>query len=269
MSQISPFLIGHIRYPPSFLFIQARMYQTYHMKDPQVFYNKEDLWMIPRIPAGTSEQEMKPYYTIMKLPHEEKEEYILLIPFTPSKKDNMAAWMAARCDAPHYGKLIVYVFPKQRLVYGPRQIAARINQDAYISQQMSLWNQRGSQVITGNLLAIPIEQSIIYVQPIFLASEKGQLPELKRIIVAYGNTIAMEENLEMALSRIFGGSATIKEKYPQESFSPAIKEKGMATQALNHYRRAQEFLRQGNWGAFGDELKKLEQTLLEMEKGGR
>ncbi|HSR12313.1 MAG TPA: UPF0182 family protein, partial [Thermodesulfobacteriota bacterium] len=160
----------HIRYPQTLLSIQARMYSTYHMQDPQVFYNKEDLWSIPRktVQGQGSEQEKEPYYTIMRLPEGTKEEFVVLLPFTPARRDNMSAWMAGRCDAPHYGEVVVYVFPKQKLVYGPKQIEARINQEAEISKQLSLWNQRGSQVIRGNLLAIPIETSILYVQPLYL-----------------------------------------------------------------------------------------------------
>lgn len=209
---------------------------------------------------------MRPYYTIMKLPEGEKEEYILLLPFTPVKKDNMAAWLAARCDDPHYGKLIVYTFPKQRLVYGPRQISARINQDAFISQQLSLWNQRGSRAIMGNLLAIPIEQSIIYVQPIFLASERGQLPELKRIILAYGNSIVMEENLELAINRIFGPGATGAVKIVREEDLSRPPKRFTAKDALNHWREAQRHLKEGNWALFGEEVKKMENILKELER---
>jgi len=128
-----------------------------------------------------------------RLPGESKEEFVLLIPFTPSKKDNLSAWLAARSDPPHYGKLVVYDFPKRKLIYGPRQIEARIDQDSFISQQLTLWNQRGSQVIRGNLLVIPIERSLLYVEPLYIAAEKGQLPELKRVIVGFGDRIAMEE----------------------------------------------------------------------------
>ncbi|MDD5168173.1 MAG: UPF0182 family protein [Syntrophales bacterium] len=272
MEEMPEGLQRHVRYPPGMISLQARMYRTYHMKDAQVFYNKEDLWTIPQATTNTAEHEMRPYYTIMKLPNASKEEFILLLPFTPSNKDNMSAWMAARCDAPHYGKLIVYNFPKQSLVYGPRQIVARINQDPVISQQLSLWNQRGSQVIPGSLLAIPIEKSILYVQSIFLASEKGQLPELKRIIVAFGNTIVMEETLEAALQHIFGGEQlreSIKQvATKQQDQSPestgSIKQK--ISEAVTHYKKAQELLRQGNWAGFGEELKKLEGILNLLDK---
>jgi hypothetical protein len=240
------------------------------MQDTQVFYNKEDLWSIPRKSGAGGERDMEPYYTIMRLPEGKKEEFVLLLPFTPSKKDNMSAWMAGRCDAPHYGELVVYIFPKQKMVYGPRQIEARIDQEAEISKQLSLWNQRGSQVIRGNLLAIPIEKSILYVEPLYLAAEKGQLPELKRVIVAFGNSLAMEENLELALQRVFGGEL-IREKEPSRVTVAAVpqKEKSdrqIAGEALANYRRAQELLRQGNWGGYGEELKKMEEVLRELEK---
>ncbi|MBI4634002.1 MAG: UPF0182 family protein [Deltaproteobacteria bacterium] len=271
MEEMPSELRSHVRYPPGMLSLQARMYRTYHMQDPQVFYNKEDLWTIPQATTGEGEREMRPYYTIMKLPGEGKEEYILLLPFTPSKKDNMSAWMAARCDAPNYGRLIVYNFPKQRLVYGPRQIVARINQDPVISAQLSLWSQRGSQVIPGSLMAIPIEKSILYVQSLYLAAEKGQLPELKRVIVAYGNRIVMEENLETALQRVFGGelmrdrTAAFAGAEPEADVGIKSGRK-QAAEALSHYRKAQEFLRQGDWAGFGAELKKVEGILRSLEK---
>ena len=275
LADMPPELQRHVRYPPGMLSIQARMYRAYHMQDPQVFYNKEDLWEIPRKPFQGSEQEMEPYYTIMRIPGERKEEFILLLPFTPRNKDNMSAWMAARCDAPNYGKVLVYNFPKQKLVYGPRQIEARIDQDTEISKQISLWNQSGSQVIRGSLLAIPIEKSILYVESLYLAAAKGQLPELKRVIVAFGNAIAMEETLELALQRIFGGELMREKEIATvpaaaAATAPAVREqteRQMAVEALGHYRKAQEFMRQGNWSAYGDSLKKMEESLRKIEKG--
>jgi hypothetical protein len=200
-------LRAHIRYPEGLFRVQAAMYAVYHMRDTQVFYNKEDLWSIPLGHGDGPDRPMEPYYLIMRLPGEPKEEFVLLIPFNPSKKDNLSAWLAARSDPPHYGKLVVYNFPKRKLIYGPRQIEARIDQDSFISQQLTLWNQRGSQVIRGNLLVIPIERSLVYVEPLYIAAEKGQLPELKRVIVGFGDRIAMEETLEGAMARVFGGAA--------------------------------------------------------------
>jgi uncharacterized membrane protein (UPF0182 family) len=261
-------LRAHIRYPEDLFTIQSQMYATYHMRDPQVFYNKEDLLSIPRQTVSGTEREMAPYYTIMRLPGETKEEFVLLLPFTPNNRDNMRAWLAARSDPPHYGKLIALDFPKAKLVYGPKQIDARIEQDAFISQQLSLWGQRG-QVIRGSLLAIPIEKSLLYVQPLFLAAEKGSLPELKRVIVAFGNQIAMEETLDQSLQRVFGGktsaepSATPMPASVKETFA----ESSLAHRALEHFSRSQEFLRQGNWAGYGEEQKRLETLLREMQQG--
>jgi hypothetical protein len=270
MGEMPVELQRHVRYPPEMLSIQARMYRAYHMQDPQVFYNKEDLWAVPsRHDQGQGgEQEMEPYYTIMKLPEEKREEFILLLPFTPSKRDNMSAWMAARCDAPNYGKVIVYTFPKDKLVYGPSQIEARIDQDTGISKELSLWSQRGSQVIRGSLLAIPIEKSILYVESLYLAAEKGQLPELKRVIVAYGSSIAMEENLDLALQRIFGGELVQEKEIQKTSVKTPEREstdKQLAIDALSHYRKAQEYLRGGNWAAYGEELHKMDDILRTIE----
>ena len=266
----------HIRYPQGFFAIQARMFATYHMRDPQVFYNKEDLWSIPKKTEDGQEREMESYYTIMRLLGEKTEEFILLTPFNPSKKDNMIAWLAARSDGPHYGKLIAYIFPKQKLIYGPRQIDARIDQDAFISQQLSLWSQRGSQVIRGSLLAIPIEQSLLYVQPLYLAAEKGSLPELKRVIVAFGNQIAMEENLESSLAQIFGGPGKQRvvaraEAPPAAGSAPGPPEnvRGLVDQAWQQYTRAQDMLRQGNFAGYGDEVKRLEGTLKALRERAR
>ncbi len=273
-------LRAHIRYPTGLFGIQARMYATYHMQNPQVFYNKEDVWHIPRRAGETREVPMEPYYTIMRLPGEPREEFILLVPFTPARRDNMSAWLAARSDPPQYGTLLVYTFPKQKLVYGPRQIEARINQDAYISQQLSLWNQQGSQVIRGSLLAIPVEKSLLYVQPLYLAaSERGSLPELKRVIAAFGSQIAMEETLEGSLTRLFGGPgqalAAARPPAPgapitdQASPVPAgLRE--LTARAAEQFARAQEMLRQGNWAVYGEQMRGLEQTLKTLrEQAGR
>ncbi|PIP73650.1 MAG: membrane protein [Nitrospinae bacterium CG22_combo_CG10-13_8_21_14_all_47_10] len=203
LSQMPEDLRSHIRYPSDLFRIQTHIYATYHMKRPQVFYNKEDQWEIPEIDGNI----MKPYYTIMKLPGEDKEEYILMLPYTPRGKSNLSAWMVARSDGEQYGKLDVYTFPKQKLIFGPSQIVARINQDAEISRQISLWDQRGSSVIQGTLLVIPIEESLVYVRPLYLKADAGKIPELKRVIVGYEDTIAMERTLDSALEKIFTGFA--------------------------------------------------------------
>jgi uncharacterized membrane protein (UPF0182 family) len=240
------------------------------MRDPQVFYNKEDLWTIPvRKGDGRGEVEMEPYYTIMRLPGETaKEEFVLLLPFTPVRRDNMIAWLAARSDPPHYGKLILYDFPKGKLVFGPRQIEARIDQDAEISQQITLWSQAGSKVLRGSLLAIPIEQSLIYVQPLYLAAEQGRLPELKRVIAAFGTRIAMEDTLEASLGRIFGAPAAPPPAAaaggtPGRAPAPS----GLAARALDHFGRAREAFGRGNWTEFGAQLQQLEEALKRLQAG--
>jgi uncharacterized protein len=262
LEAMPPDLKAHIRYPEALFAIQARKYATYHMKNPQVFYNKEDVWNIPRR-TGERDVPMEPYYLIMKLPGEKTEEFILLIPFTPARKDNMSAWMAARSDSPHYGKLIVYNMPKQKLVYGPRQIETRLNQDAFISQQLSLWGQRGSQVIHGPLLAIPIETSLLYVQPLYLAAEQQSLPELKRVIVAYGNQIAMEETLDRALGRVFSTAPLppppLLAAPPSGRVASSIRE--LANKAVEQLEKAQELLRQGNFAGYQEQQKQLAETL--------
>ncbi len=270
LSQMPADLQRHIRYPEDLFSIQAKLYATYHMEDPQVFYNKEDLWAVPRRTVEGRDREMEPYYTIMRLPGEKKEEFILLTLFNPSRRDNMIAWMAARSDPPNYGRLIVYNFPKAKLVYGPRQIDARIDQDPVFSQQLSLWNQRGSVTLRGSLLAIPIDQSLIYVQPLYLAaSEQGALPELRRVFVAYGNQIAMEPTLEQSLQRIFGGRARLEDQAarragpaPAPGGDPGLR--GIAQRAWEAWSRAQEALRRSDWAAYGEEQRRLEQALKEL-----
>jgi uncharacterized protein len=262
-ADMPPDIRRHIRYPRALLNIQARMFSTFHMTDPPVFYNKEDLWEIP----SHRQKTMEPYYLITKIPRGTAEEFILLLPFTPSKRDNLAAWMAARCDGEHYGKVIVYTFPKDRLVFGPRQIDARIDQDAFISQQLTLWGQRGSDVIRGSLLIIPIEDSLIYVQPLFLvATDKGGLPELRRVIVAYGNDVVMEETLEAAIQRLFSG--TLPSLRTAEKGAPSVvrQPKELGARALEQLRKAREALRKEDWAGYGKLLKDLEETLREMQK---
>jgi uncharacterized membrane protein (UPF0182 family) len=264
--EMPPDLRRHIRYPEDIFRVQTAVYTTYHMQDPQTFYNKEDQWEIPVMGSSGTGEQMEPYYTIMKLPEEKKEEFILMLPFTPKKKDNLSAWMAARSDGEYYGKLVVYRFPKDRLVYGPKQIVARINQETEISQQVSLWNQRGSQVIQGTLLIIPIENSLVYVQPLYLRAETGKIPELKRVIVAYENRIAMDETLDGALAAIFGQSGLTEVKAPIAAGTVATPEANLPAQAREHFERAMKAQREGDWALYGEEIKKLGEVIGRMSK---
>ena len=258
-------LRAHVRYPAGFFAVQARMYATYHMQDPRVFYNKEDLWSMPRMAEGGRDREIDPYYTIMRIPGESREEFVLLMPFTPLRRDNMIAWLAARSDGAAYGRLVAFLFPKQRLVFGPRQISARIDQDAVISQQLTLWSQRGSTVIRGSLLAIPVEESLLYVQPLYLAAEKGSIPELKRVIVAHGNQIAMGETLDAALQAIFGGRPGAPAEPPGAPTGPARPSAegvmGQVGRAWEAWSRGQDALRRGDWSAYGEAQRRLEDAL--------
>ena len=264
---------SHLRYPQTMFSLQARIFSTYHMTDPQVFYNKEDLWKVPNVGQGGTESAMQPYYTIMKLAEVgEKEEFILMVPFTPAKKDNMIAWLAARCDGPDYGKLLVFNFPKQKLVYGPRQIDSRINQDPEISRQLALWNQGGSRVIRGSLLVIPVSQSLLFVQPLYIEAQGGGLPELKRVIVAYGNTIAMEEDLDKALAKIFGtmkrtdiqiaSTEITSGTEPQVEFSV----KKLIERAQEEYTNGQKALTQGDLGGYGQSMNRVRDIINEIAK---
>ena len=259
-----PDLQKHIRYPEDLFYIQALQYRAYHMTAPEVFYNREDLWQFPREPTGpdgTNSARMAPYYIMMRLPGDPHAEFFLMLPMVPSQRENMIAWLAARCDPPDYGKLIVYEFPKEKLVYGPFQIEARINQNTKISQQISLWNQMGSRVIRGNLLVVPIENSILYVSPLYLRAELGQLPELKRVIAAYGDRVVMEETLPAALAALFEESVPAA-PLPVRAGTPSSgPENERGREALGHYDRAIERMKAGDWSGFGAELDALRPLL--------
>ncbi|MBW4600487.1 MAG: UPF0182 family protein [Calothrix sp. FI2-JRJ7] len=208
LSQMPTNLRMHIRYPLDYFKIQSERLMTYHMTDTQVFYNREDQWQIPNEIYGNEPRQVEPYFLITSLPAVPFEEFILLIPYNPRGRTNLIAWLAARADGENYGKLLLYEFPKERLVYGPEQIEARINQDPIISQQISLWNRQGSRAIQGNLLIVPIEQSLLYVEPIYLEATQNSLPTLVRVVVAYENRIVMTQTLQQALQAIFQPEAT-------------------------------------------------------------
>ena len=263
----------HIRYPVDLFSAQAQMYGVYHMDDPSLFYNKEDKWNIATEMLGKDEKQIEPYYTIIKLPGTDKPEFILIVPYTPQSKRNMIAWMAASSDGANYGKLISYNFPKQELVYGPAQIEARINQDTVISQQLSLWDQRGSNVIRGNLLAVPIKDALLYVAPIYLQAEQSKMPELRRVIVSHGEMVVMEPTLEKALERIFGTESGVKDpvKLPDTGSQTApLSLADLAKSANQLYDEAQNKLKAGDWAGYGESLNKLKQTLNELaDKAGK
>jgi len=257
-------LRSHIRYPEDLFTLQASVYGTYHMQDPEVFYNKEDLWNFPRESHKGQNATMQPYYTIMRLPGEQREEFILMLPMVPNNRDNMIAWLAARCDGANYGKVIEFAFSKDKLIYGPAQIEARIDQDTTISQQLSLWNQTGSRVIRGNLLAIPIEDTLLYVEPLYLSAESRQLPELKRLIATSGDRVVMAPDVQSLFAALL--TEEPKQTPVVASSSPAGPPRPQATlgpnsEALRHYRQALEALNKGDWRTFGVEMDLLQKSL--------
>lgn len=253
----------HIRYPMYIFSIQAELYSTYHMTDPQVFYNKEDKWTIPQEIYGETETQMIPYYTIIKFPDATgKEEFVLILPFTPVNKNNMLAWIAARCDLEDYGRIIEYKFPKEKLIYGPLQIESRIDQNSEISQLFTLWGQKGSSVIRGNLLVIPVKDSLIYVEPVYLRAEQSELPELKRVIVGYQDNIEIGLTLEEALVKLFSGVIPVSPQEDEEGVvAPAPVElsiRALILNAQNIYDDAQKKLREGDFAGYGDSIESLE-----------
>ncbi len=291
LTEMPKTLRAHVRYPEQLFALQTAMYSTFHMTNPAVYYNKEDQWEVPTVDGPDGQPEaMEPYYTVMTLPGEREAEFIQMVPLTPRRKDNLSAWMAARSDGEHYGRLLVFRFPKQKVVFGPRQVVARINQDQVISPQITLWNQQGSQVIQGTLLVIPIKEALLYVRPLYLRGAGGRIPELKRVIVAYQNTIVMETTLEAALDRLFGAGTTrgmrlqIDVPGPGEAEAAAPPREGpptgaptagagsspdvraLAAEARTHYERAIAAQREGNWAAYGEEIRKLGDVLEQMRK---
>ncbi len=264
-------LRAHIRYPDDLYRMQSNLYTTYHMEAPEDFYHREDQWQIPAVTrADGSVPFMR--HLVMRLPDEAEAEFIYMVPFTPRGKDNLAAWMVARNDGDAYGKLRVYRLSRQSLVFGPTQITNRINQDTEVSRQVTLWDQAGSRVIRGDLLVIPIEQSLLYVQPLYLQAEGGKIPELKRVIVAFQNQVIMRETLDGALAELFGGSATVRSQVPAAAVPgvPGVPElagvvsaevRSLLAEARQRYDSALEAQRAGDWSRYGEEIKALGELL--------
>jgi len=276
-------LRSHLRYPADFFDTQADLYRQYHMQDSTVFFNREDLWEVPSAAYQASDK-MASYYLIMKLPGEDHAEFINLVPFVPRAKDNLIAWMAARSDGDHYGKLIVYTFPKQKLIFGPAQVESRFDQTPEISEQLTLWDQSGSSVVRGNLLVIPIEDSLMYVEPIYLKagnSDKGdqrrELPELKRVIVTHGKKIAMAPTLDEALAQVFGempenvpvaGTPDATEPAsdsPPEQTAAGRTEAWLVAAARAKLEEAEGKQRAGDWAGYGQSLMELKALLAELD----
>jgi len=271
-------LRAHLRYPQDLFSIQAEVLRTYHMKDPKVFYNREDLWNVPNEIYQGQPTTMVPYYVLLQLPDDTGLEFQLVLPFTPNRRDNMISLLAAKSDPENYGRRVIYEFPKDRLIYGPMQIEARIDQDPIISEQIMLWSQKGSSVIRGNLLVIPLANSVLYVEPLFLQAQQSQLPELRRVIATYGTTIVMEPSLEaamLALIRRTAGAAAAREVAAEIGLGPGEETAAedapgtgappapvpgaaaLAGEAKAVFDRAVAAQRAGDWAAYGEALEEL------------
>ncbi len=257
----------HLRYPLYLFNTQAERYMAYHMEDPQVFYNKEDLWERPREFKWDRRRqrnlsaEVNAYYVIMTLPGADDPEYLLMLPFTPRNKNNMVGWMAGRCDDEHYGKLLVFQFPKGKIVQGPSQVEARIDKSDEISRQITLWDQMGSRVIRGNLLVIPVRDSVLYVEPLYLDSEQTPFPELKRVIVATDDRLAMRNTLAEALEAVFGEAAPVAASPGPERPGPTADLAALAREAERLFTEARRFQREGDWAAYGETMDRLKEAL--------
>lgn len=275
-------LQDNIRYPSDLFTAQAAIFRTYHMTDPNEFYNKEDMWAWPQELFDNQLQNMEPYYVLMQLPDSDELNFIQILPFTPANRENMIAWLAIKNDPHNYGEKIVYEFGKDSLFYGPKQIEARIDQDPEISEQLTLWNQQGSNVIRGNLLVIPIGGSLIYVEPLYLQAANGNIPELTRVILATADQVVMADNLGLALAQLFGSDILVEAGLTEltsgvesstsitaTTAAPALDLSNatitqLITQANTAYEQAQVALRNGDWSAYGAQMESLQATLQQL-----
>ncbi len=281
MEEMPEGLMNNVRYPEDIFAVQSRLLQLYHITDANQFYSREDLWAIPFEQSFGQEQLMEPYYTILQLPGYDQPEYVLILPFTPDKRNNMIAWMVARCDQPNYGDVEIFNFPRERVILGPKQIENRIDQSTEISEQFTLWGQVGSRVIRGNLLVLPINDALLYVEPIFLEAETGGLPELARVIVAFDETVVMADNLEQALVRLFGEIDELPPEIPVEDLPddfelddpiPDVEidlEAELAElilRAQEVYSEALQLQQEGDWAGYGEKIQELERILSDLAR---
>jgi hypothetical protein len=258
MEMMGPDLQSHLRFPPGIFSILARVYESYHMTDPHTFFNREDLWSLP----SRNEEPMSPYYTVMRLPGSAKEEYVLMLPYTPSQRQNLSAWLVGRSDGSHLGGMKVYTFPKERLIYGPDQIEARIDQRGPISKQLTLWNQQGSHVVRGTLLIIPVAGTLLYVEPLYLeATSQGALPELRRVIVSMGDRVVMRKTLSEAINALFENSPVSQKIEPQKREISSRRTHDGWAELHSLEKDADSALRSGDLERLGADMKKILNTI--------
>ncbi len=269
ISEMPDGLRRHIRYPRDLFAVQADKYRRYHMRDPRVFYQEEDLWEVPLEKYRGRARLVQSYYVTMRVAENESAEFILMLPFTPKGKPNMIAWLSARCDGEHYGELMAFIFPKRKLVYGPQQVEARIDQQPDISKQLSLWSQRGSEVIRGNLLVIPVAGSILYVEPLYLQAQSGAVPQLKRIITSSGEHVAMRPTLEGSLKALFERAPAVAEEAPPpkaEAPAAARQARAILEEARRHFREAREALKEGDFARYGRRMEQMADALEQLDE---
>jgi hypothetical protein len=259
-------LRAHARYPETLFRVQAEVYRTYHMRDPQAFYNKEDLWDMARTVQGGKPEPVTPAYVVASLPGEDQAEFLLITSFTPRNKDNMIGLMVARCDGAHLGELVVLQLSKQELIFGSMQIGARINQDQTISKDLTLWNQQGSQVLRGQMLVLPVGNTFLYVEPLYIQAAEARMPQLKKVVLAIGNTLIYRDTYEQALGdlgALMQGGIAEAAKQPAAAADVTGAAAGPAPDRLresirNHLRRSRELFSQGKWSEAGKELDAIE-----------
>jgi uncharacterized membrane protein (UPF0182 family) len=282
-------LRAHVRYPETLIRTQGEVYSLYHTQNPKVFFQREDVWSIAQ-QLGLDDQGKKqtqpidPYYVLMQLPGEQiKNEFVIILPFTPSNRNNMIGWMAGRCDGEHYGKLLVYNFPKSRLIDGPLQIEARIDQNAQLSGQFTLWNQQGSHVLRGHLLVIPIGHSLMYVEPVYLQAERSPMPELRLVVLATQEKLGYGQTFDEAMNSLFGEAAkavgqedvkptppkgTEGQAKPAASPAPGETLQQLVNRALQEFDDYQRLTAQGKLAEAGQKLEQHKRTLEEIRKVG-
>jgi hypothetical protein len=255
-------VLKHVRFPEDMFKIQARMFTTYHMTDPRVYYNKEDYWEIPKEMYGTQEVTVQPYYLLLALPMESELEYVQMLPFTPRGKPNMTAWLAARCDAQHYGEMLLYRLPKDKHVPGPMQVESLISQNPDISEAMTLWGQVGSQVVRGNLLIIPMDGSFLYVEPLYIQAEKVKIPELKRVLMYASGKVVMANTIEEGLNQLLG--STVQPTPGGEGEVHDIS--SLVNRANDLWLEAQDRIKNGDWAGYGEIMEELGRVLEQLQQ---
>ena len=262
-------LVQHVRYPADMLLIQGLVFAKYHMTDPTVFYNQEDLWVRATEKYYNQVQPVEPYYIMWELPGSDQPQFVLMLPFTPKNRQVLIGWIAGMCDGDNYGRFLAYKFPKEKRVLGPQQVETKIDQDSYLSGQLTLWDQRGSRVIRGNVLAIPIEDTLLYVEPIYLQAETAAYPELRLVALMHNDNLSYAESFDKALEGLFSGQAPAPATLKKETQPPgaefSVSER--IRQANDAFERYLQFLGEKQYSEAARALEQLEAALKDLSAG--